>query len=148
MSTTLTLAAEPIVWIGTIGAVFLLLVFTVAFVATRYKRCPSNRVLVVYGRVAGPKAARCFHGGGAFILPLIQDHEYLSLEPLVIDIPLEGAVYTNVPEKGSGRGQVRVVVEGRDRIYNAISDRQAIPTSSRVRVVRVNQDHTLTVTPV
>ncbi len=95
MSTTLTLAAEPIVWIGAIGAVFLLLVFTVAFVATRYKRCPSNRVLVVYGRVGGSKAARCFHGGGAFILPLIQDYEYLSLEPLVIDIPLEGALSLN-----------------------------------------------------
>ena len=63
-------------------------------------------------------------------------------------VGVEGAVYTNVPEKGSGRGQVRVVIDGRDRIYNAISDRQAIPTSSRVRVVRVNQDHTLTVTPV
>ncbi|MCH6551731.1 MAG: flotillin family protein [Planctomycetes bacterium] len=95
MPTTLTLAAEPIVWIGAIGAVFLLLVFTVAFVATRYKRCPSNRVLVVYGRVGGTKAARCFHGGGAFILPLIQDYEYLSLEPLVIDIPLEGALSMN-----------------------------------------------------
>lgn len=63
-------------------------------------------------------------------------------------VGVEGAVYTNVPEKGSGRGQVRVVIDGRDRIYNAISDRQAIPTRSRVRVVRVNQDHTLTVTPV
>ena len=61
---------------------------------------------------------------------------------------MQRALYTNVREKGSGRGQVRVVIDGRDRIYNAISDRQALPTSSRVRVVRVNQDHTLTVTPV
>jgi len=78
-----------------IGAVFLVLLFLLMFVATRYKRCPSNRVLVVYGKVGGAKAANCYHGGGAFVLPLIQDYAYLSLEPLVIDIPLEGALSLN-----------------------------------------------------
>ncbi|MHC4774546.1 MAG: flotillin family protein, partial [Planctomycetota bacterium] len=39
--------------------------------------------------------AKCFHGGGAFVLPLIQDHAFMSLEPLVIDIPLEGALSLN-----------------------------------------------------
>ncbi len=60
----------------------------------------------------------------------------------------EGTVYTNVPAKGDGRGQVRVVVNLRARIYNAVSDGDAIVTSSSVRVVRVNEDHTLTVTSV
>ncbi len=89
------LALAPQWWLGFIGAAVLLLVFTVGFIATRYKRCPSNRVLVKYGRVSGQKAAECYHGGGAFILPLIQDFAYLSLEPLVIDIPLEGALSLN-----------------------------------------------------
>jgi flotillin len=95
MFTTMTLAANPIVWVPVIGALGLLFVFVAAFVATRYKRCPSNRVLVVYGKVGGARAAKCFHGGGAFVLPLIQDYEFLSLEPLVIDIPLEGALSLN-----------------------------------------------------
>jgi flotillin len=95
MLTSVTLAAQPLVWVGAIGSVVLLFIFTVAFIATRYKRCPSNRVLVVYGRVAGDKAARCFHGGGAFILPLIQDCAFMGLEPQVIDIPLEGALSLN-----------------------------------------------------
>ncbi len=60
----------------------------------------------------------------------------------------EGTVYTNVPAKGGGRGQVRVVVNLRARFYNAVSDGDAIVTNSSIRVVRVNDDHTLTVTSV
>src|SRR5262249_40180616 len=39
--------------------------------------------------------AKCMHGGGVFVWPLIQDYTYLSLEPFVIDIPLEGALSLN-----------------------------------------------------
>ncbi|MHC4979707.1 MAG: flotillin family protein [Planctomycetota bacterium] len=95
MLTSVTLAAQPMVWAGAIGSVVLLFIFTAAFIATRYKRCRSNRVLVVYGRVAGAKAAKCLHGGGTFVLPLIQDYAYMGLEPMVIDIPLEGALSLN-----------------------------------------------------
>ncbi len=63
-------------------------------------------------------------------------------------IGVEGVVYTNVPALGAGRGQVRVVVNERARFYNAVSDGEAIVTSSAIRVVRVNEDQTLTVTAV
>lgn len=80
-----------------IGALLLLLLFFLIFVIKQYKRCPSNRILVIYGRVGTNKAARCLHGGGAFVVPLIQDYAFLSLEPMVIDIPLEGALsYNNI----------------------------------------------------
>lgn len=81
--------------LGLVGSIVLLFFFIVIFVATRYKRCPSNRILVVYGSVGKDRASKCFHGGGAFIWPLIQDYSYLSLEPLVIEIPLEGALSLN-----------------------------------------------------
>ncbi|MHC4908559.1 MAG: flotillin family protein, partial [Planctomycetota bacterium] len=77
-----------------VGAIVLIFVFTVGFVVARYKRCPSNAILVIYGKV-GDQASRCLHGGGALVLPLIQDYEYMSLEPLVIEIPLEGALSLN-----------------------------------------------------
>jgi len=82
-------------WLGPIGAGLLLFLFIALFVVRQYKRCPSNRVLVIYGKIAGAQAARCLHGGGAFIIPLIQDYDYLSLEPQVIEIPLEGALSLN-----------------------------------------------------
>lgn len=89
------IAANPLFWLGLLAAALLVLLFFVAMVVKRYKRCPSNRVLVIYGRVGTNKAAKCLHGGGAFVWPLIQDYAYLSLDPLVIEIPLEGALSLN-----------------------------------------------------
>lgn len=82
---------------GTAGALiafaFVLILFSlfIAF-ARRYKRCPSNRILVVYGRAKEGRVARTLHGGGTFVLPLLEDYEYLSLDPMQIEIPLEGAL--------------------------------------------------------
>lgn len=78
-----------------VGAIVLVLLFLVIFTVRQYKRCPSNRVLVIYGKVGGNRAAKCLHGGGAFVVPLIQDYEYLKLDPLVIEIPLTGALSQN-----------------------------------------------------
>ncbi|MFO0796665.1 MAG: SPFH domain-containing protein [Gemmataceae bacterium] len=74
----------------------------VLMLARRYKRCPSNRVLVIYGKTGGGNAAKCVHGGAAFIVPLVQDHAYLSLDPIQIEVPLKGAlsienIRVNVP---------------------------------------------------
>ena len=77
-------------------------------VVKRYKRCPSNRVLVIYGKTGGApeegrgQAVKCLHGGAAFVWPLIQDHDFLSLDPIQIEIPLRGAlsmenIRVNVP---------------------------------------------------
>ena len=62
------------------------------YLASRYKRCPSDRILVVYGRVGAGQSALCIHGGGKLILPLVQDYSYLSLTPLTISIPLQNAL--------------------------------------------------------
>lgn len=70
----------------------LILFGTFVFFASRYKRCPSDRILVVYGKVGGQKSARCFHGGAAFVWPVIQDFAFLNLTPLAIDIQLRGAL--------------------------------------------------------
>jgi flotillin len=86
---------EPVIWLGVIGAAALIAFFFLIFLVKQYKRCPSNRILVIYGKVGSERASKCLHGGGAFVIPLIQDHEYLSLEPLVIEIPLEGALSLN-----------------------------------------------------
>ena len=61
----------------------------------RYKRCPSDRILVVYGKVGGvgsSLSAKCYHGGASFIWPILQDYEFLDLTPMTIDINLQGAL--------------------------------------------------------
>jgi flotillin len=98
MNTFITLASaggNPLWWFGGILAAVLVFILVIAMIVSRYRRCPSNRILVVYGRVAGAKASKCLHGGGTFVWPLIQDYAYLALEPMVIEIPLEGALSLN-----------------------------------------------------
>jgi flotillin len=78
----------PIVVAALVAVVFT----TFVFLATRYKRCPSDKILVIYGKVADNRSARCLRGGGALVLPLIQDYAYLSLTPMTISIPLQNAL--------------------------------------------------------
>jgi flotillin len=89
------------VFVAIVG-VAVVIFFVLIFIATRFKRCPSNRVLVVYGKVGKDRTAKCIHGGGAFIFPLIQDYGFLDLLPRPIDIDLIGAlskqnIRVNVP---------------------------------------------------
>jgi flotillin len=95
LSPTLAAGDASALWLLVGGAGVLLAIFFLIYLATRYRRCPSNRILVVYGTIAGKRASKCLHGGGTFVLPLIQDYAYLSLEPMVIEIPLEGALSLN-----------------------------------------------------
>lgn len=73
-------------------AFVILIVSTIMFLAARYKRCPSDRILVIYGKVADNRSARCMHGGGTMVWPLIQDYAFLSLTPMTISIPLQNAL--------------------------------------------------------
>ena len=78
--------------LGVVATIVLLMFFMLTMLTRQYRRCPSNRVLVVYGKVAGQRAARCLHGGGTFIVPLLQSYAYLNLEPMTIEIELRSAL--------------------------------------------------------
>ena len=56
---------------------------TILALLSRYKRCPSDKILVIYGRTGGT-SAKCIHGGGAFVWPVIQDYAFLDLNFFVI----------------------------------------------------------------
>ena len=79
-------------------AVIIILVFsTLMFIISRYKRCPSDRIMVIYGNVGSSKdgtaiSAKCIHGGAAFIWPIIQAYEFLDLTPMSISVDLKSAL--------------------------------------------------------
>ncbi len=84
-------------WIIFIIVAVVLLFTTFIAILARYKKCPSDRILVVYGRVGrgsdgGQRSAKCVHGGAAFIWPLIQDYSFLSLTPMSITVDLTNAL--------------------------------------------------------
>ncbi|MGK0387103.1 MAG: flotillin [Patiriisocius sp.] len=87
-----------------IGFAILFFFVIIASFIRRYKRCPSDRILVVYGKVGTGNSARCIHGGAAFIWPVIQDYQYLDLTPISIEVNLINAlskqnIRVNVPSR-------------------------------------------------
>src|SRR5436190_19178650 len=91
------------VWLIVIAACIVMMGVTVLMLFLKYyKRCPSNRVLVIYGKTGKSGQTLTIHGGAKLVIPLVQDHAYLSLEPIQIEVPLKGAlsaenIRVNVP---------------------------------------------------
>lgn len=76
-----------IMYVSAILAVVIIL--TIIGVLSRYRRCKPNQALVVYGKTGGEKkSAKLYHGGAAFVLPIIQSYDVLSMEPMQIDCKL------------------------------------------------------------
>lgn len=87
-----------------IGIAILFIFILLLAMIKRYKRCPSDRILVVYGKVSGGESAKCIHGGAAFIFPVIQDYQFLDLTPISIEVNLVNAlskqnIRVNVPSR-------------------------------------------------
>jgi len=87
-----------------VGGISLIVVLFIFFLVSRYKRCPSDKILVVYGKTGGGQSAKCYAGGAAFVWPVIQDYRYLDLTPLSIDVNLKDAlskqnIRVNVPSQ-------------------------------------------------
>ena len=77
--------------------VALLILTTVSLILSRYKRCPSDKILVIYGKVGtgsdgASRSAKCIHGGAAFIWPVVQAYEFLDLTPMSIQVDLRNAL--------------------------------------------------------
>ena len=80
----------------------ILIIVAVVFVTftailRRYKRCPSDKILVIYGKTGknkegGISSARCIHGGASFIWPVFQSYAFLDLTPISIECNLTNAL--------------------------------------------------------
>ncbi len=85
---------EPLV---IICIVVIVLFAAVAGILSRYRKCPSDKVLVIYGKVGidkngQTKSAKCIHGGAAFIIPVVQSYQYMDLTPISINVDLKNAL--------------------------------------------------------
>ncbi|MBN2431696.1 MAG: flotillin family protein [Acidobacteria bacterium] len=88
------------------GEFFLVILITMVLVImfgmmvvlfSRFKRCPSDQILVIYGKIgkdwAGEyRSAKCIHGGAAFVWPVIQSYQFLDLTPMSIEVNLQKAL--------------------------------------------------------
>ncbi|MBI2517455.1 MAG: flotillin family protein [Opitutae bacterium] len=75
-----------------IGFVVVFLLIIVITLISRYRMCPPDRILVVYGKLADGQSSKCYHGGSTFVIPFFQSYGYLDLTPINIEIELKGAL--------------------------------------------------------
>ncbi len=115
--------------IAVIFAVLFIFIFFIVLIK-RYKRCPSDRILVVYGKVGGGQSAKCIHGGAAFIIPVIQDYQFLDLTPISIEVNLVNAL---------SKQNIRVNVPSRFTI--GVSTEPGIMQNAAERLLGLNQDN-------
>lgn len=110
---------------GLIGLVFIMLLWFVS----RYKRCPSDKILVIYGKTGTGQSSKCLAGGAAFIWPVIQDYQYMDLTPISIDVDLRGAL---------SRQNIRVSVPSRFTV--AVSNEPGIMEVASERLLGKSAD--------
>lgn len=114
--------------IAIVAGVFFLFILLIGLFK-RYKRCPSDQILVVYGKVGsnaegGGLSSKCIHGGAAFVWPVIQDYAFLSLTPISIEVNLTNAL---------SRQNIRVDVPSRFTV--GISTEPGVMTNAAERLL-------------
>jgi flotillin len=117
--------------IGVVAAIiFIVIILSALF--RRFKRCPSDRILVVFGKVGsnadGVRTAKCIHGGAAFIMPIIQDYQFMDLTPISIEVNLTNAL---------SRQNIRVDVPSRFTV--GISTEPGIMNNAAERLLGLSQ---------
>ena len=86
------------------GVIVLLVVLTFIGLLSRYRKCASDEILVVFGKAGKKKVvnektgkseevilpSKIIHGGGTFVMPVIQDWAKMSLKPIQIQVNVTG----------------------------------------------------------
>lgn len=96
---------------------------------TRYKKCPSDKIMVIYGQVGRnkdgtSKSSICIHGGAAFVWPLVQAYQFLDLTPMSLQVDLVNAL---------SRQNIRVDVPSRFTV--GISTEQGVMQNAAERLL-------------
>ena len=121
--------------IGCVIAVIVLAILIIAMIATRYKKCPSDKVMVIFGKVGKAsdgtaRSAKCIHGGAAFVWPFIQGYSFLDLAPISIQIDLKNAL---------SRQNIRIDVPSRFTVAISTENGVMQNAAERLRSLPINE---------
>ncbi len=97
LAATMMAAGPAFTSLVLVCVIVLLVLTTIIVIFSRYRKCPSDKVLVIYGKVGSgqdgsSRSSKCIHGGAAFIWPVIQAYEYMDLSPMSISVDLRNAL--------------------------------------------------------
>jgi regulator of protease activity HflC (stomatin/prohibitin superfamily) len=89
--------------------------------------------MVIYGKVGqdatGQRSSKCVHGGAAFIWPVFQSYEFLSLTPISINVDLRNAL---------SKQNIRIDVPSRFTV--GISTETGVMQNAAERLLGLKQD--------
>jgi flotillin len=114
---------------GLVTAVVIIGFLLLMLFVSRYKKCPSDKIMVIYGNLkkntdGSSKSADCIHGGARFIWPVIQAYQFLDLTPISIRVDLTNAL---------SRQNIRIDVPS--RFTDGISTETGVMPNSAERVL-------------
>ena len=112
-----------------IAAIVVIVVLTVWGILSRYKKVKSDEILVVYGKTKGNTASKCYHGGAAFVWPVIQGSAVMSTKPMTLQCNLQGAISSQ-----------KIKVSVNTTITAAISTDPDIMQNSAVRLLSMSEN--------
>ncbi|MCL2546994.1 MAG: SPFH domain-containing protein, partial [Oscillospiraceae bacterium] len=117
-----------------VSVAFLLVFSLMVVLLKRYRKCPADKVMVIYGKVGQNKdgtarSAKCIHGGAAFIVPVVQSYAWLDLTPLSLSVDLRNAL---------SRQNIRIDVPSRFTI--GISTEQGVMQNAAERLLGLKQN--------
>ena len=112
-----------------IAAIVVMVILTVWGILSRYKKVKSDEILVVYGKTKGNTASKCYHGGAAFVWPVIQGSAVMSTKPMTLQCNLQGAISSQ-----------KIKVSVNTTITAAISTDPAIMQNSAVRLLSMSEN--------
>ena len=95
LNTAVTGSIDPMV-VVLVCAVVVVVLTTILLIFSRYKKCPSDKIMVIYGKIGKKgsenRSAKCIHGGASFIVPVFQAYEFMDLTPMSISVDLRNAL--------------------------------------------------------
>lgn len=115
-------------------ALVMVIFITMLALFSRYKRCPSDKILVIYGKTGKTKegltrSARTVHGGASFVWPVIQNYAFLDLTPISIEVNLTNAL---------SRQNIRVDVPSRFTVGISTDSNVMINAAERLLGLELN----------
>lgn len=111
------------------GVVAFILLVTVVLILTRYKKCKSNELLIVYGKTKGNTACKCYHGGSAFVWPVIQGYSIISMDPIKIICNMKNVLSSQ-----------KIEVDIDSVITVAVSTKEETMRNAAVRLLGLNEN--------
>ena len=91
------------------SVIIVVILLTIIGLLSRYRKCASDEILVVYGKagkktITGPDGkkttialpSKILHGGGTFVMPVIQAYKTMSLRPIQLQQSVSGLSNQNI----------------------------------------------------